>query len=101
MRMAAFEVGPEDASAELTIIPAGGSLKNNVDGYYEYSVVEAGAEQFLGLWGSTVYGGYRLSAGELLPDYYWDRTQDEGALLGAELLQRIEKNQAIRVETGA
>ena len=44
-----------------------GSLKNNLDGFYEYSVVEAGAQQFLGLWGSTVYGGYRLSTGELLP----------------------------------
>jgi hypothetical protein len=30
MRMAAFEVGPEDAAAELTVIPAGGDLRGNV-----------------------------------------------------------------------
>lgn len=55
-----------------------GSLKSNVDGYYEYNTVEAGAEQFLGLWGSTVYGGYRLTTGETLPDYYSQRTQGDG-----------------------
>jgi hypothetical protein len=31
MRMAAFEIGPEDRSAELTIIQAGGDLRGNVD----------------------------------------------------------------------
>lgn len=30
MRMAAFNVGPEDAAAEITVIPAGGDLKGNV-----------------------------------------------------------------------
>ena len=30
MRMAAFNVGPEDSSAELTVIPAGGDLRGNV-----------------------------------------------------------------------
>ncbi len=30
MRMAAFNVGPEDAEAELTVIPAGGDLRGNV-----------------------------------------------------------------------
>lgn len=30
MRMAAFDVGPEDRPAELTIIPAGGSLRANL-----------------------------------------------------------------------
>ena len=30
MRMAAFNVGPEDAPAEITVIPAGGDLKGNV-----------------------------------------------------------------------
>lgn len=30
MRMAAFNVGPEDAAAEITIIPAGGDLRGNV-----------------------------------------------------------------------
>lgn len=31
MRMAAFDIGPEDQSAELTIIMAGGDLRGNVD----------------------------------------------------------------------
>jgi hypothetical protein len=30
MRMAAFDLGPEDAPAELTVIPAGGDLRGNV-----------------------------------------------------------------------
>ena len=30
MRLAAFDVGPEDAPAELTVIPAGGDLRGNV-----------------------------------------------------------------------
>ncbi|TWU57255.1 hypothetical protein [Rubripirellula reticaptiva] len=30
MRMAAFNVGPEDAAAEITVIPAGGDLRGNV-----------------------------------------------------------------------
>ncbi|TWU59350.1 hypothetical protein Poly51_21380 [Rubripirellula tenax] len=30
MRMAAFNVGPEDAPAEITVIPAGGDLRGNV-----------------------------------------------------------------------
>lgn len=30
MRMAAFDVGPEDAPAEITVIPAGGDLRGNV-----------------------------------------------------------------------
>jgi hypothetical protein len=30
MRMAAFDAGPESASAELTVIPAGGDLRGNV-----------------------------------------------------------------------
>lgn len=48
------------------------------DGYYEYSTLEAGAEQFLGVWGSTVYGGYRLTEGDDLPDYYRQRTNADG-----------------------
>ncbi len=35
MRMAAFNVGPEDAPAEITIIPAGGDLKGNVKRWME------------------------------------------------------------------
>ncbi|TWT76811.1 hypothetical protein CA13_73100 [Planctomycetes bacterium CA13] len=30
MRLAAFNVGPEDAAAEITVIPAGGDLRGNV-----------------------------------------------------------------------
>lgn len=55
-----------------------GSVKGTPDGYYEYTTTEAGARQFLGLWGSTVYGGYRLTTGEELPDYYAQRTQGSG-----------------------
>lgn len=56
------------------------------DGYYEYSTVEAAAEQFLGIWGSTIYGGYRLTDGETLPDYYTQRTQGDGeATVGLRL----------------
>ncbi|HKK91800.1 MAG TPA: TolC family protein [Longimicrobiales bacterium] len=51
-----------------------------VDGYYEYTETQAGLEQFTGLWGSTVYGGYRLTTGETLPDYYRNRTFDDGEL---------------------
>ncbi len=51
-----------------------------VDGYYEYTETQAGLEQFTGLWGSTVYGGYRLTTGETLPDYYRNRTFDNGEL---------------------
>jgi outer membrane protein TolC len=51
-----------------------------VDGYYEYTETRAGLEQFTGLWGSTVYGGYRLTTGETLPDYYRNRTFDNGEI---------------------
>src|SRR5690606_16542280 len=30
MRMASFNVGPEDAEAEITVIPAGGDIRGNV-----------------------------------------------------------------------
>lgn len=61
-----------------------GKYKGTPDAYYEYDAVEAGLEQFLGLWGTTVYGGYRLTTGETLPDYYNEiRTQADGeAALG-------------------
>jgi len=56
------------------------------DGYYEYTTVDAGLEQFLGVWGATVYGGYRLTEGEILPDYYRQRTQEDGeAAVGIRL----------------
>lgn len=69
-------------------------------GYYESRTVETGFEKFLGLWGSTLFGGYRLTKGDRLPDYYrTDRTQGDGELqLGIEvpLLRdgRIDKRRA-------
>ena len=54
------------------------TVKGTPSGYYEYTTVEAGVEQFLGVWGSSVYGGYRLTTGETLPDYYTQRTQRSG-----------------------
>ncbi len=69
-------------------------------GVYESGTVETGFEKFLGLWGSTLFGGYRLTEGDRLPDYYRkDRTQEGGELsLGVKvpLLQdgRIDKRRA-------
>lgn len=50
----------------------------NPAGYYQYGTVDVGAEQFTGLWGSTIFGGYRLTFGDVLPEYYWNRTQGGG-----------------------
>ncbi len=47
-------------------------------GYYESLTVDAGFEQFTGIWGSTIFGGYRITKGDLLPDYYKERTQGSG-----------------------
>lgn len=69
-------------------------------GFYESETYDAGFERFLGLWGSTLFGGYRLTEGDLLPDYYRkNRTQEEGRLqlgLKIPLLQngRIDKRRA-------
>lgn len=57
-----------------------GKAKDVPDGYYEYTTVEAGVEQFLGIWGATVFGSWRRTTGETLPDYYDIRTQEDGAL---------------------
>lgn len=58
-----------NAFARLFGVPAG---------YYETATVDTGFEQFLGLWGSTVFGGYRITGGDLLPDYDKTRTQGGG-----------------------
>lgn len=69
-------------------------------GFYESGTVETGFEKFLGLWGSTLFGGYRLTEGDELPNYYRsNRTQGGGELsLGFKvpLLQdgRIDKRRA-------
>jgi outer membrane protein TolC len=47
----------------------------NPTGFYESTTVEAGFEQFTGIWGSTVFGSYRWTDG-LLPDYYSERRTD-------------------------
>ena len=47
----------------------------NPTGFYETTTVEAGFEQFTGIWGSSVFGSYRWTDG-LLPDYYPDRRTD-------------------------
>lgn len=49
----------------------------NPTGYYESRTLDAGFEQFLGAWGSSVFGGYRLTRGTL-PDYDKNRTQPDG-----------------------
>ena len=47
-------------------------------GYYQSTTVDTGFEQFTGLWGSTLFGGYRVTTGGLLPDYEKNRTQGSG-----------------------
>lgn len=55
-------------------------------GFYERTSIEAGFEQFTGLWGSTVFGGYRWTDG-FLPDYYNNERTHRGgsATLGFKL----------------
>jgi outer membrane protein TolC len=47
-----------------------------LEGFYESTFAQGLLEQPLAT-GDTIYGGYRVSDG-LLPDYYKDRTQDDG-----------------------
>jgi hypothetical protein len=55
-------------------------------GYYESGTWDSGFEQFTGIWGGTVFGGYRLTRGDRLPDYDSSRTQRDGeARLGFRL----------------
>lgn len=53
-------------------------LFDTPSGYYQSTTVDTGFEQFTGLWGSTLFGGYRISTGGLLPDYDKNRTQGSG-----------------------
>ncbi len=48
---------------------------NNSTGFYQSTTTEAGFEKFTGIWGSTVFGGYRYTDG-FLPDYYYKRRTD-------------------------
>lgn len=55
-------------------------------GYYESGTWDTGLEQFTGIWGSTVFGSYRMTRGDRLPDYDSTRTQRDGeARLGFRL----------------
>jgi outer membrane protein TolC len=55
-------------------------------GYYETGTGDIGFEQFTGIWGSTVFGGYRYTGGNRLPDYYYTRTEGAGEVrLGMEV----------------
>lgn len=47
-------------------------------GFYQSGTADVGVEQFTGIWGSTIFGGYRITRGEELPDYYSNRTQGAG-----------------------
>ena len=47
-------------------------------GYYQYATADVGFEQFTGIWGSTIFGGYRYTGGDALPYYYNNRTEAEG-----------------------
>jgi len=47
-------------------------------GYYQSTTVDTGFEQFTGIWGSTLFGGYRITTGGILPEYDKSRTQGSG-----------------------
>jgi outer membrane protein TolC len=49
----------------------------NPSGFYEHTTIEAGVEQYIGIWGATLFGGYRWTDG-ILPDYYRNRTAAGG-----------------------
>lgn len=53
-----------------------GKVGGRLQGFYESTVAQGLVEQPLAT-GDTVYGGYRISDG-FLPDYYDQRTQDDG-----------------------
>lgn len=56
-----------------------GKVGGRVQGYYESTVAQGLLQQPLAT-GDTLYGGYRISDG-FLPDYYGDRTQDDGEIV--------------------
>lgn len=53
-------------------------LFDTPSGYYQSTSVDTGFEQFTGIWGSTLFGGYRITSGGVLPDYDKSRTQGSG-----------------------
>ncbi len=56
-----------------------GKVGGRLQGFYESTIAQAFVEQPLAT-GDTLYGGYRVSDG-FLPDYYDDRTQDDGVIV--------------------
>jgi outer membrane protein TolC len=67
---------------------------DNTQGFYEATTVEAGFEQFTGLWGSTIYGGYRYTEG-FLPDYYYERRTNAGGQPEVGIKLPLLQNRAI------
>lgn len=51
-------------------------------GFYESTTLGAGFEQFLGMGGATLFGGYQRTSGAL-PDYYRSRRTDDGGTFSA------------------
>ncbi len=47
-------------------------------GYYDSGSLDTGFEQFTGIWGATIFGGYRITTDDTLPDYDPNRTQGGG-----------------------
>lgn len=66
---------------------------DNPTGFYDSASIEAGFEQFTGLWGSTLFGGYRWTDG-ILPDYYADRRTDAGGAPNIGFKLPLLKNRA-------
>ncbi len=67
---------------------------DNTQGFYEATTVEAGFEQFTGIWGSTIYGGYRYTEG-FLPDYYYERRTEAGGEPEVGIKLPLMQNRAI------
>jgi len=63
-----------------------------LQGFYESSFAQGMLEQPLAT-GETIYGGYRVSDG-FLPDYYRDRTQDNGEFVFGGSIQLL-RNRSI------
>lgn len=70
------------------------NIFDNTQGFYEATTVEAGFEQFAGLWGSTIYGGYRYTEG-FLPDYYYERRTNAGGQPEVGIKVPLMQNRAI------
>lgn len=72
----------------------------NPTGFYDSTTAEAGFEQFLGVWGATIYGSYRYTEGEL-PDYYYGRRTNEGGTPSLGIKIPLLQNGAIDTRRAA